>query len=189
MSKAATPQVKATEPTAIAPATPAPTTVWHEPFTALRRFSDEIDRMFSAFGFRRGLAFPDLGTFEVPKDFEEMTKAVWSPQVELLERDDKLVVRADLPGMKKEDIAVAIESDLLTIKGERKNEREEKNEKFFRSERSYGSFYRSFRLPKGIDPAKVTAVFKDGVLELTMPAPTRPEPTAHTIDVLEEKAG
>jgi HSP20 family protein len=123
----------------------------------MRRFSEEMDRLFEDFGFR-------------PRFFERpMDAALWSPDVEVLERDGQLIVRADLPGMAKDDVKVNLTDDLLTLEGERKQESETKRDGYFRSERSYGSFYRSIPLPEGIKTNAVQASFKNGVLEVTMP--------------------
>jgi HSP20 family protein len=91
-----------------------------------------------------------------------------------MERGGKLVIRADLPGLTKKDVKVEIRDDTVCIQGERRQERESKGKGFYRSERSYGSFYREVPLPEGADPEKGTATFKDGVLEVTVPAPPQP---------------
>jgi HSP20 family protein len=126
----------------------------------MRRFGEEMDQLFEDFGFARGL---------LPRGFAQM--AEWSPQVEVIERDGQLVVRADLPGLNKDDVQVELTDAAIIIRGQRKQEREEKREGYYRSERSYGTFYRQIPLPKGIDTEKATANFHNGVLEITMPAP------------------
>lgn len=136
------------------------------PFSILDDFRTEIDRFFDDFGFERGLSFPALGGF-TQTDFD------WSPQTEVFQRGDQLVIRADLPGMSKDDIDVDIDDDRITIRGERRSEREDNEEGFFRSERSYGSFYRSIPLERGIDADEAKADFRNGVLEITMPLPAR----------------
>ena len=93
----------------------------------------------------------------------------WMPAVDVLEKDDKFVVKAELPGMKEEDINVSVVGDTLTIKGEKKTETEVKEEDYYRCERSYGSFYRSIPLPSTVDSAKIEASYEDGVLEVTLP--------------------
>lgn len=93
----------------------------------------------------------------------------WFPEVDITEEKDRLVVKADLPGMKQEEIAVEVSDGVLTIKGERKRETETKEGKLYRVERSYGSFLRAFTLPAGVDAAKVNAAYKNGVLEVTLP--------------------
>ncbi len=97
----------------------------------------------------------------------------WLPQVEVFERDGKLTIRADLPGLSKDDIDVNITNDTVVIRGERQQEREENEEGYYRSERSYGSFYRAIPLPSGINVEQAKATFHDGVLEITMPASER----------------
>jgi HSP20 family protein len=82
-----------------------------------------------------------------------------------------LVVRADMPGIKPEEVKVVVENDILTVSGEHEESKEEKDEKFVRRERRYGSFMRSIALPAGVDPDKVTATVKDGVLEVSVPLP------------------
>lgn len=135
------------------------------PFNVLRRFAEEMDRLSEDFGFGRSWLSQDIG--------RGFGQAMWSPQVELFERDNQLVVRADLPGLTKDDVDVEITDDGLTIRGERRQESEEKEEGYYRSERSYGTFYRQIPLPEGVRTENANASFRDGVLEITMPAPER----------------
>ena len=93
----------------------------------------------------------------------------WLPEVDITEEKDRILVRADLPGMKQEEISVEVSDGALTIKGERKRESETKDAKTHRVERSYGSFLRSFALPAGVDASKVNAAYTNGVLEVTLP--------------------
>jgi HSP20 family protein len=93
----------------------------------------------------------------------------WSPRVNVYEKDDKIIVDAELPGMKREEIDVRVEDHRLIIHGERKEEKETKKEEYYRKERLYGSFTRSLILPSGISTEKVDATYKDGVLHLTLP--------------------
>jgi HSP20 family protein len=99
----------------------------------------------------------------------------WSPRVDLVRDEDRIVLRADVPGIKPEDIEVSIEEGVLTVSGEHEESTEEKREKFIRRERRFGSFSRSLTLPQGVDPESVEAECTDGVLEVTIPAPERPE--------------
>lgn len=92
-----------------------------------------------------------------------------APAVDILDEKDQIRVKADLPGMKKEDIEVSAENNMLTIRGEKKEEKEVKEKDYVRSERYYGAFHRSFTLPAGIDAQKVNATYKDGVLEILLP--------------------
>ena len=100
---------------------------------------------------------------------ELMTVAEWAPSVDISEDDKEWLVKADLPEVKKEDVKVTVENGVLTVTGERKFEKEEKDKKYHRIERSYGNFFRSFTLPEGADGAKVSADFKDGVLKVHLP--------------------
>ena len=129
------------------------------PFSSIfRRWNDEMDRFFDDFGFGR---FPTA---------RGLTGA-WSPQIEMSQRGNDLIVRAELTVLNKNYVHVDINEDVLTIQGERKQEREEEHEGVYRSERQYGSFYRAVPLPEGtiVDSAKAT--FKNGVLEITLQAP------------------
>jgi len=143
------------------------------PFSFMRRFSEEMDRLFEDFGFGRGWFAPSFGRDFFPAGFGEFGQSGWSPQVEVFEREGQLVVRADLPGLTKDDVKVEVTDNALNISGERKSEHEEKGEGFYRSERSYGSFYRSIPLPEGAGADAAEATFRDGVLEITMQAPQR----------------
>ena len=93
----------------------------------------------------------------------------WSPQVDISEDDNEYLIKADLPEMKKEDVKVTFENGILSISGERKSEKEEKEKKFHRIERSYGTFLRTFTLPEDADSTKIAAEFKDGVLKVHLP--------------------
>jgi HSP20 family protein len=98
------------------------------------------------------------------------------PAVDVFEKEDKFVVKAELPGMKEEDIHVSVVGDTLSIKGEKKTETEVKEEDYYRSERSYGSFYRSIPLPSNVDADKIKASFEDGVLEVALPKSAKVKP-------------
>jgi HSP20 family protein len=144
------------------------------PLTMMRRMQEDLDRVFHAFGI------PRLGASLVPtRELEEilarspsLTQAAhWSPQIEVYERDDALVVRADLPGVNREDVEVNIEHDVLTIRGQRRQEHREAEGGYRRTERSYGTFFRQIPLPDGVDPSQIEAAYEDGVLEVTVPTP------------------
>ena len=107
----------------------------------------------------------------------------WAPRVDVYERDGKVVVKAELPGIKKEDLQVTLEGADLVLRGERKEEHEVKEENYYRSERSYGSFYRRLPLAFEAAPDQITAAFTDGVLEVTIPRPAEEQPKARTITV------
>ena len=99
------------------------------------------------------------------------TPALWMPQIETFQRGDQFVVRADLPGMRKEDVDIELTDDALIIQGERREEHQEDREGYYRSERTYGSFYRLVPLPEGAIPESAKASFNNGVLEVTIQAP------------------
>jgi HSP20 family protein len=124
--------------------------------------SDDMDRMFENFGFGHRFARPL---------WREAGAAVWAPEIDVFQKNDELTIRADLPGLKREDVTVDISDNEVCIQGERKHEREEDREGYYRSERGYGSFSRTIPLPEGALAERARATFKDGVLEITMPAP------------------
>lgn len=128
------------------------------PFHFMRRMAEDMDRLF-------GIGLAPIGA----------DRATWSPQVEILRRGDSIVVRADLPGLDKKDVKVEVDDGMLTISGERCEESEEDGTDFYRSERSYGKFFRAVPLPEGADADHTEATFKDGVLEITLSAPKKPE--------------
>jgi HSP20 family protein len=114
---------------------------------------------------------------------ETMTITEWAPSVDISEDDKEYLVKADLPEVKKEDVKVTVENGVLTITGERKFEKEEKDKKYHRIERSYGNFLRSFTLPDAADGLKVNAEFKDGVLKVHLPKSERAKPKTVEVKV------
>ena len=108
---------------------------------------------------------------------------MWNPPVETFQRGDQLVVRADLPGLAKDDVNVEVTDDAVIISGERRHEFEEEKDGVYRSERSYGSFCRAIPLPEGAIADNAKADFKDGVLEITMPAPPREATRGRRIEI------
>jgi len=105
----------------------------------------------------------------ITKDDTHVEGGDWTPAVDIKEEDDKYLLHADIPGVKPEEIEIAMDNGVITIKGERKQESEEEKENYTRIERSYGLFYRRFSLPDDTDPEKITATGKDGVLEVVIP--------------------
>ncbi len=99
------------------------------------------------------------------------TEISWSPTVDVYEADGNLVIEAELPGVKKDDISVTYEDGILTIEGQRKEEKEVKGARYYASERFTGAFSRSFAVPEGIDPNKISAEYKDGILKVQVPLP------------------
>jgi len=147
------------------------------PFAFMKRFGEEMDRLFEDFGFGPGL---------ITTAGREFGPGMWAPQVEMFERDGNLVVRADLPGLTKDDVNVEVNDDGLTIEGERSAEKEEKGEGFYRSERSYGKFYRRLPLPDGVNVSDANATFNNGVLEITMPAPKQTTTKSKRLEITDE---
>jgi HSP20 family protein len=114
--------------------------------------------------------------FEAPSPSRGGTLRRWMPAMDLVEAEDRYVLRADLPGMGEDDIKIEFEDGTLTISGERKSEQEIKKDGYVRVERAFGSFSRSLTLPKGIDAEGVTASFDRGVLEVSVPKPEERKP-------------
>lgn len=151
------------------------------PFGMMRRFTKDMERLFNDFEeFRFSNFFKDFAPFRM-----EFDTAKWVPQIEVLHNNGQLLVRADLPGLTKEDVKVELTDDILTISGERKEEKEEKREGFYRTERNYGRFFRQVPLPEGVKADKANATFRNGVLEVTMPAP-KMESQARKLEIKEE---
>jgi HSP20 family protein len=129
------------------------------PFGLLRQMTSELDRMFD-----------DPWTFRWPA--LQVDNAMWAPKVDVVEKDNRLITRVDLPGVKKEDVSVEVTDGQLILSGERKSETEKKNNgKVYRAECEYGSFYRAVPLPEGVKPEDVKATFANGVLEVSLPLP------------------
>ena len=151
------------------------------PFQLMRRFTQNMERLFEDFG---GFSFPNFFSTDFAPFRMELDKGEWMPQIEVIQNNGQFTVRADLPGLTKDDVKVEITDDFLTLSGERKEEKEEKREGFYRSERSYGSFYRQIPLPEGAKTENATAAFNKGVLEITIPAP-KAEPLTRKLEITE----
>jgi len=138
--------------------------IWR-PFEALRR---EVDRLFDDFdrGFWR---FPARSLFEMEPFWRREPAWPAAPAVDVAETDKAYEITAELPGMDEKNIEVKVANGVLTIKGEKQEEKEEKKKDYYLSERRYGSFQRAFQLPEGVDVDKIEAAFKKGVLTVTLP--------------------
>ncbi len=143
-----------------------------QPFSTMMAAEREFDRLFrdpfTAFGGER--------------EAEPSTRP-WAPAVDIFETENSIVLKAELPGIDPKDVEVRVEDNTLYLKGERKFEKETKDENYHRVERSYGSFARSFSLPNSIDADKVVAEYKDGVLNLTLPKREEAKPKTIRINV------
>jgi HSP20 family protein len=126
-----------------------------DPFREMERLTERMERLFEEF-------FPTLRR-------EEEREFIWAPAVDVYENDKAYVVEVDLPGLRKEDVRVTVQDGVLTIQGERRLTREDKESGYHRQERFYGKFLRSFTLPEMVDVDRISAEFKDGVLRLTLP--------------------
>jgi HSP20 family protein len=145
-----------------------------ERWNPFREMEDLQRRMESLFG---------LSARRQDKDDLNFTVSQWSPLVDIVEDDKEYLIKAELPEMKREDIRVSVENNLLTLRGERKFEQEEKDKKFHRVERAYGSFARSFSLPDEVDSGKVSAEFKDGVLKVHLPKSPNAKPKSVEVKI------
>jgi HSP20 family protein len=152
-------------------------------FPFMQRFAEEMDRMFEDFGEfgsrkRTGLLKRWLG-----REPERKAAGNWTPRVEVMEREGQLIIRSELPGLTKDDVKVEVTDEAVTISGERKEEKKEERKGYYYNETRYGSFYRSVPLPEGSEPSKATAEFRNGVLEVVMPAPKQPEKKTRHLEI------
>jgi HSP20 family protein len=142
-----------------------------EPARELNSLQSEMNRLFNTF-------------FDTPTSAAgNGPSRRWIPAMDLVETEDHFVLRADLPGLSEEDVNVELEDNVLTVSGERKVEREDKKEGYYRVERSYGEFQRSLTLPEGVDADKIEAAFDKGVLEVRIPKPEERKPRRVAISV------
>ncbi|HZS35021.1 MAG TPA: Hsp20/alpha crystallin family protein [Methylomirabilota bacterium] len=124
------------------------------PWTGVSTMKKEMDRLFDRF-WEGDFQFPAIGE--------------WAPALDVSETKDAVVVKAEVPGMDAKDIQLSLEDQVLVLKGEKKQEKEDKDEHYYRTERSYGAFTRAIRLPAAVEGSKVTATFKNGLLSVTLP--------------------
>jgi HSP20 family protein len=141
-----------------------------EPFRGLTTAQGELERLFRE-------------AFSPVSGEGELSTRTWAPPVDIYENGDNLVLKAELPGVDPKDVEIRVEDNTLYMKGERKFEKEVKEENYHRVERSYGNFTRSFSLPNSIDADKVSAEYKDGILTLTMPKKEEAKPKTIKINV------
>lgn len=125
-----------------------------DPFREMRSLQDEVNRLFAS-------------SFSRNSD-DEIVRGAWNPSVDIFENKDQIVLEAELPGIKADDVNISIENNVLTIHGERKFEKKDEGDNFHRVERSYGSFTRSFTLPPTVSSENANAEFENGVLRLTL---------------------
>jgi HSP20 family protein len=142
--------------------------VKYDPFRELRGLQDEMTRLFT-------------GVMPASGNREEMTHGTWAPSVDIFEDKDRLVLEADLPGMTRDDFDISVENNVITLRGERKFEKKADGENYYRVERSYGSFTRSFTLPQTVTADGATAEFENGILHVSLPK--REETKARKIEI------
>jgi HSP20 family protein len=146
-----------------------------EPFATFRQMVSDFDRLFE-----------DMPWPAFRNAFRATTgSAAWTPGIDVFEKDNRLITRVDLPGVKKEDVKVEVTDGHLAISGERRTEAEEKKQDFYRCEREFGSFYRAVPLPEGVKFNDIKATFTDGVLEVSVPLPAKFEPEIKKIEIEE----
>jgi HSP20 family protein len=144
-----------------------------DPFAFAQAMSQEMDRLFDTFGgtSQSGRSLSTSGSGRRVQQQGRGGQSYWAPPMEVFQRGNDMVVRADLPGISPDDVEIDVEDGVLTISGERRNTNEDQQEGFYRSERSYGAFSRSIALPEGVDEDKVNARYEHGVLDVTVPLP------------------
>jgi len=142
-----------------------------DPFREISTLQERMNRLFSDVARRS------------PVTEEEMVQGAWIPPVDIYETGDSIVIKAELPGISKEDITLEVKDNTLAIRGEKKFEKDVKEENYHRVERSYGAFQRAFSLPSTVQQDKVKAKFRDGILEVTLPKAEEAKPKQIKVDV------
>src|SRR6266704_6735764 len=148
--------------------------VRYDPFRDLRTLQEEVNRLFSA-NLTRGFGE------------EGIARGAWNPSVDIYENKDHIVLEAELPGMKREDFELSVESNVITLRGERQFEKKDESDNYHRVERAYGTFTRSFTLPQTVSAEGANAEYRNGVLRVTLPK--REEAKARRIEGKGEGSG
>lgn len=164
-----------------------PSATWFStPFEFMNRMSDEMDRTF-------GRLFRDFGmprrSWSTQSPFRSAGEEAWTPRIEAFQKGDKFTVRAELPGLEKDDVQVDMSEDAITIRGERRDEHEEEREGYYHSERDYGQFYRTIPLPEGVIGESAQATFNNGVLEISMQAPPAEASRGRRLEIKDASQG
>ncbi len=144
--------------------------IW-DPFREMELLQKEMNRLF------------DFSLSHSLNEDPTLLGGQWSPAVDIHDSKDNFLVKVDLPGLKKEEIDLSVEDNTLTIRGEKKRDNEVKDDNYYRSERYYGAFCRQLVLPVAVDSTKVEAVYKDGVLKLTLPKKEEAKPKQIKVDI------
>ena len=154
------------------------------PFALMDRMSDEMERMFDRVFSEVGLTPGDrMARNLMTSGGKELS---WIPRTETVQKGDQFIVRAELPGLKKDDVQVDLGENALTIRGERREEHHEERQGYFHSEREYGQFYRTIPLPEGVIAESARASFRNGVLEITMQAPPAEAARGRRLEITDE---
>lgn len=147
------------------------TIVKWDPFRNVAALQDRINRIFDE-------------SFSRTADIEDdINMSAWKPSVDIYETDEAIILKAELPGIKKEDVSVEVKDNVLTLRGERIEDKEIKEGSYFRKERCFGTFSRTFNLQHRVQPDKIKAKFKDGILEIEVPKPEEEKPKQITVNV------
>ena len=147
------------------------TIVRWDPFRNVTTLQDRINRIFDE-------------TVSRSKDYDvEVRRCDWRPVVDIFDTEKAIVINAELPGVSRDSITLDVKENVLTLKGERKSDEDVSQESYYRMERCFGTFERAFTLPSMVDPEKITANFKDGILRIEIPKPQEKRPQQITINV------
>ena len=144
---------------------------YYDPLSELERLHDEVNRLFDF----------SLGRF--PERNIGLLERGWAPAVDVYDSKDNVIVKADLPGLAKDEIDVTIEGNTVVIKGEKKHDSKVKEENYVRTERFRGVFHRTITLPNGVDSSKAKAEYKNGTLELTLPKKEEAKPKQISVEI------
>ena len=123
----------------------------------------------------------DDSLFQPGRSEDDLSLGTWQPVVDMYDENDRIIIKAELPGMEKKDISVDVKDRVLTLSGERNYDNEVKEENYYRRERAYGKFQRTFSLPADVDSDKIKADFKDGLLKIEVPKPEKQKPKEITV--------
>jgi HSP20 family protein len=162
------------------------------PFTLLQRLANEMTGVFDEFGIGHAALSPRAGRSPARSQAQSTTAPavpLWAPDVDVFQRGNELVIRADLPGVDADNIVVEVGDDAITISGAREQEQEEERDGIYRFERSYGAFFRMIPLPEGAIVDQAKANFKDGVLEIVVPAPPEQVSRGRRIEISKSSEG
>ena len=147
------------------------TIVRWDPFRNMSTLQDRINRIFEE-------------TANRSQDYDvEVSQCDWRPVVDIYDSEKAIIINAELPGVTKDSITLDVKENILTLKGERKSDEEASKEKYYRMERCFGTFERAFTLPSTVDPTKISANFKDGILKIEIPKPEGKKPKQISINV------